>query len=57
MYFCEWCDKDIPRNDVEYRKEDNTFSAPFGDIKVIIGGYIDKVPVCPECGFDLEETE
>jgi len=57
MMYCEWCDKDIPRNDVEYRKEDNTFSAPFGDIKVIIGGYIDKVPVCPECGFDLEETE
>jgi hypothetical protein len=56
MFYCEWCDIEITEEEAEIRVEDNTFSAPMGDLKVVIGGSIDKIAVCPECGFDLEEV-
>lgn len=57
MMYCQWCDKKFHKNEENVRKEDNTFSAPFGDLKVVIGGSIDKIETCPDCGEDLEEVE
>lgn len=56
MFYCQWCDKKIHKHDAKIRKEDNTFSAPFGDLKVVIGGSVDKIEICPHCGEDLEEV-
>lgn len=57
MLYCQWCNKTYDEGKVEFRKEDNTFSAPFGSLKVVIGGSVDWIPLCPDCGEDLEEVE
>jgi len=57
MYYCNDCDKTFTENEANTREEDNTFSAPFGELKVVIGGYIDTIFICPECGEDLEVVE
>ena len=56
MYYCQWCDKEFHKHEVDYRKEDCTFSAPFGELDVVVGGNVYKVPVCPDCVEDLEEV-
>ncbi len=57
MFYCEWCEKKYDNDEVDAMVEDNTFSAPFGSFKVVIGGSIDKIETCPECGMRIEEVE
>lgn len=52
--FCNYCNKEIPEEEAEIRTEDDTFTAPYGDIFVNCGGK-HQIYICPECGEDLEE--
>ncbi len=56
MFYCEWCEKQIKESEIEYRLEDDSFSAPYGDI-FVPGGSIYRVEICPDCKEDLEEVE
>ena len=55
MIYCQYCDKKYDEDDVPHRREDNTFSDGYGEYEVVIGGTIDLIAICPDCGKDLEE--
>ena len=51
---CEFCKEFYKKKNVQYRIEDNQFTAPYGST-FVWGGDIDVIPVCPICKGDLEE--
>ena len=53
-YHCDSCLEYFNRGDIEFRIEDNTFTAPYGST-FVMGGDVDVVPVCLNCGDDLGE--
>lgn len=56
MIYCQYCNKKHEEDDVPHRREDNTFSAGYGEYEVVVGGTIDLIAICPDCGKDLEEV-
>lgn len=55
MFYCEWCDIEIPEENAKSRVEDDTFTAPYGDTFVSGGGEC-VVKTCPLCDYDLKEV-
>jgi hypothetical protein len=54
-YVCDFCNTYYNKDDIEFRIEDNRFTAPYGST-FVMGGSVYCVPVCPICRGDMEET-
>ena len=54
-YRCDFCQEWFDEQQVEHRIEDQSFTAPLGEI-FVLGKDVGCIPLCPICGLDLEET-
>jgi len=55
-FVCDFCKLYCKQAEINLRLEDNSFNAPYGDFEEKIS-QLNRIPVCPICGRDLEETK